>query len=194
MASELYKHPKWDSAVGCAFLGGFYNVAPWPVGSKQKAAKFLREGASIAPTRRNLYYAGVNAYQMGEYAKAVTYFDGALKAAPCKVGAPHVRASTRPREHRLASTVRDAAHLSARREPWCRDAAWCSGAPTRHLRRKISSASSWSSRGEASSWRGRLSRDDAAAQPGSTSPVDFICPRAARQKSGRRVRRLALGV
>jgi len=84
MASELYKHPKWDSAVGCAFLGGFYNVAPWPVGSKQKAAKFLREGASIAPTRRNLYYAGVNAYQMGEYAKAVTYFDGALKAAPCK--------------------------------------------------------------------------------------------------------------
>ena len=87
MASELYKHPKWDSAVGCAFLGGFYNVAPWPVGNKQKAAKFLREGASIAPTRRNLYYAGVNAYQMGEYSKAVTYFDGALKAAPCKVRA-----------------------------------------------------------------------------------------------------------
>ena len=40
--------------------GGFYNVAPWPVGSKQKAAKYLGEGAAIAPTRRNLYYAGVN--------------------------------------------------------------------------------------------------------------------------------------
>ena len=84
IAKELYKHPDHDSAVGCAFLGGFYNVAPWPVGSKTKAAKYLREGASIAPTRRNLYYAGVNAYQMGDYADARRFFSGSLKAAACK--------------------------------------------------------------------------------------------------------------
>lgn len=83
IAKELYKYPKLDSAVGCAFLGGFYNVAPWPVGSKQKAAKYLAEGASIAPTRRNLYYVGVNAYQTGEYSKAVDYFSRALKAPLC---------------------------------------------------------------------------------------------------------------
>jgi len=58
-------------------------VAPWPVGSKQKAAQYLQEGASIAPTRRNLYYAGVNAYQTGEFAKAQSYFSRALKAPPC---------------------------------------------------------------------------------------------------------------
>lgn len=28
IAKELYAHPEWDSAVGCAFLGGFYSVAP----------------------------------------------------------------------------------------------------------------------------------------------------------------------
>jgi len=84
VGKELYKHPKWDSAVGCAFLGGFYNVAPWPVGSKAKAAKFLGEGATIAPTRRNLYYVGVNAYQTGDYKKAKTFFSRALKAPPCK--------------------------------------------------------------------------------------------------------------
>lgn len=84
IARELYKYPDWDSAVGCAFLGGFYNVAPWPVGSKTKAAKFLREGAKIAPTRRNLYYAGVNAYQMGSYEEAQSFFSRSLKAPPCK--------------------------------------------------------------------------------------------------------------
>ena len=84
IARELYKHPDWDSAVGCAFLGGFYNVAPWPVGSKTKAAKFLREGARIAPTRRNLYYAGVNAYQMGQFADARDFFSRSLKAPLCK--------------------------------------------------------------------------------------------------------------
>ena len=63
---------------------GFYNEAPWPVGSKAKAKKYLREGAKIAPTRRNLYYAGVNAYQMGEYNDAISYFSKSLKASPCK--------------------------------------------------------------------------------------------------------------
>merc|ERR1719343_759884 len=84
IANELYKHPEEDSAVGCAFLGGFYNVAPWPMGNKGKARKLLREGAKKAPTRRNFYYAGVNAYQMGEYKDAVQYFSSALKAPACR--------------------------------------------------------------------------------------------------------------
>ena len=107
MANELRKHPKWDGNVGCVFLGGFYNVAPWPVGNKELAKKFLAEACNSAPTRRNLYYVGIvtgrhsnqpgthrsvyrlipcvrlaqNAYQMQEYEKAKTYFGKALKAA-----------------------------------------------------------------------------------------------------------------
>jgi len=84
IARELYKYPDLDDNVGCAFLGGFYNVAPWPVGSKTKAAQFLREGARKAPTRRNLYYAGVNAYQMGAYEEAESFFARSLKAPPSK--------------------------------------------------------------------------------------------------------------
>lgn len=53
------------------------------VGNKKLARKYLREGAKIAPTRRNLYYAGVVAYQQGEYADAKGYFQRALKAGPC---------------------------------------------------------------------------------------------------------------
>lgn len=30
IAKELYKYPEWDAAVGCCFMGGFYNCAPWP--------------------------------------------------------------------------------------------------------------------------------------------------------------------
>lgn len=84
IAKELYSHPEWDAAVGCAFLGGFYQEAPWPVGNKKLARKYLREGAKIAPTRRNLYYAGVNAYRMGEYVDAVAFFQRSLKASPCR--------------------------------------------------------------------------------------------------------------
>jgi tetratricopeptide (TPR) repeat protein len=80
MANELRKHPKWDGNVGCVFLGGFYNVAPWPVGNKELAKKFLAEACNSAPTRRNLYYVGVNAYQMQEYEKAKAHFGKALKA------------------------------------------------------------------------------------------------------------------
>lgn len=54
MANELRKHPTWDGAVGNSFLGGFYNVAPWPVGNKKLAAQYLGEGAAFAPSRRNL--------------------------------------------------------------------------------------------------------------------------------------------
>ena len=84
MANELRKHPKWDGNVGCVFLGGFYNVAPWPVGNKKLARKYLREGSKLAPTRRNLYYSGVNAYQMGEFDDARSFFARALKAPVCK--------------------------------------------------------------------------------------------------------------
>ena len=54
MANELRKHPKWDGNVGCVFLGGFYNVAPWPVGNKELAKKFLGEACNSAPLTLNL--------------------------------------------------------------------------------------------------------------------------------------------
>ena len=52
--------------------------------NKGKAKKYLREGVKRAPTRRNLYYAGVNAYQMGEFADAQSFFSRSLKAPACK--------------------------------------------------------------------------------------------------------------
>ena len=71
IANELRKHPEWDSAVGCVLLGGFFNVAPWPVGNKEAARKLLLEASQRAPrSRRNLYYVGVNAYQACERARA----------------------------------------------------------------------------------------------------------------------------
>lgn len=78
LAKELYAHPEWDGAVGCAFLGGFYAVAPWPIGSKGKAAKYLDEGARWAPTRRNLYHVGVVSYQTGDFRKAADHFQRAI--------------------------------------------------------------------------------------------------------------------
>jgi len=80
-AKELCAHPSWDSAVGLVFLGGFYNVAPWPAGNKKKAKEYMREAARLYPTKRNLYYVGVNAYQTAEYEVAADHFGRALDAA-----------------------------------------------------------------------------------------------------------------
>ena len=38
------------------------------------------QAASLAPTRRNLYYVGVNAFQLGEFKRAASFFEKALKA------------------------------------------------------------------------------------------------------------------
>lgn len=81
MSNDLIRKAyKWDSCVGNIFLAGFYNSAPWPVGNKQKAKKLLTEAAEAAPTRRNLYYSGVNAYVLGEYERAEGFFERALQA------------------------------------------------------------------------------------------------------------------
>ena len=109
IGNELRKYPQYDSGVGCALLGGFYHVTPWPVGSQMKAKELFaegvahehcamamchshvpqpraiapchshvpqpraaatchrspRKGVAIGPTRRNLYYVAVNAFQVG---------------------------------------------------------------------------------------------------------------------------------
>ena len=70
-----------------------YRVNDCPV-----IVRLLGEAASIAPTRRNLYYVGVNAYLLGEYDRAVTFFQRALKA---QCGSPtEVRMCTRAHEAR----------------------------------------------------------------------------------------------
>ena len=46
--------------------------------------RYLNEGAKRAPTRRNLYYVGVISYQTGEYTKAISFFERALKAPVSK--------------------------------------------------------------------------------------------------------------
>ena len=80
-SNELRAYPEFDSSVGSAYLGCFYNVAPWPIGDKFQAAKYLQEGIDRAPSRRNLYYAGVNAFQMGHYVKASDYFGRAMRSS-----------------------------------------------------------------------------------------------------------------
>ncbi len=80
-SNELRGFPSHDSSVGSCYLGCFYNVAPWPVGDRALAAEILQEGVDRAPVRRNLYYAGVNAYQRGRYSEAVDYFRRATNAA-----------------------------------------------------------------------------------------------------------------
>lgn len=71
-------------------------MAPWPVGNKELAKKYLCEAAALAPTRRNLYYVGVNAYQMQEYTKAKTYFGKALKAGCASPSSPHHHTTLSP--------------------------------------------------------------------------------------------------
>ena len=71
-------------------------MAPWPVGNKELAKKYLGEAAALAPTRRNLYYVGVNAYQMQEYTKAKTYFGKALKAGCASRSPSHASSPQSP--------------------------------------------------------------------------------------------------
>ena len=51
-------------------------------GDKKKAKQIFAEGVKVSASRRNLYYVAVNAYTLGEYENAVSYFEKALKA-PC---------------------------------------------------------------------------------------------------------------
>jgi len=83
LAKKLQAKPSLDSGVGYALLGCFYQEAPWPLHSSEKAKDCMRQALKKGgETRRNLYYAGVVSYKRKEYAEAVKYFKKAA-TAPC---------------------------------------------------------------------------------------------------------------
>lgn len=72
----------YDSGVGYAFMGCFYAIAPWPIGSLEKAATNLDLAVQVAPSLRNLYYVGVVAYKRKEWEKSADSFRKARLARP----------------------------------------------------------------------------------------------------------------
>ena len=85
LAEELVaKYNSWDSAVGHCYLGGFFNVAPWPLGDKKRAlAEFESSFAKDSRARRNGYYACLMRYQFGDFAGAVKACETALSTGRC---------------------------------------------------------------------------------------------------------------
>ena len=72
MAEALVaEHRAHDRGVGHAFLGGFFLVAPWPLGDKARALGEFEEAAGQHPSsKRNAYNLCVGAYKNGQFARA----------------------------------------------------------------------------------------------------------------------------
>lgn len=85
LANELAsKHPQHDDSCGNGFLGGFYGVAPWPLGDKKRALREFETAFKSAPTSRmNGYHACLLRLQLGDAAGAVKVCESALRSARC---------------------------------------------------------------------------------------------------------------
>jgi len=70
------RFPQYEDGAGYVFMGSFYFVAPWPMSDAKKGRALLDQALAVAPTsRRNLYFAGVAAYRMDDYARAAELFE-----------------------------------------------------------------------------------------------------------------------
>ena len=50
----MSEHGPWDGHVGHCYLGGFFAVAPWPLGDRRRALQEMESAFEAAPrTRRN---------------------------------------------------------------------------------------------------------------------------------------------
>ena len=80
LADEMIANmPTFDNAVGWAYRGAFFTVAPWPLRSLATAEKNMDTLLERAPdNRRNRYYRGVVAFRQERWAQAVNYFESAL--------------------------------------------------------------------------------------------------------------------
>jgi len=77
----IARHPSFDSGVGHCYMGGFYAVAPWPLGDRKKAVAKMRAALALEKrSRRNNYYACVTLMQDGQAAAAVEHCEAALRA------------------------------------------------------------------------------------------------------------------
>ena len=70
------RFPQYENGAGYVFMGSFYFAAPWPLSDAKKGRTLLDQALAVAPSsRRNLYFAGVAAYRMDDYARAAELFE-----------------------------------------------------------------------------------------------------------------------
>jgi len=83
LASYLVKHhEKFDSGVSHCYLGGFYAIAPWPLGNAPRGLEMMNSALQIEPkSRRNNYYVCLLEYQAGSHAAAVSSCQAALRGS-----------------------------------------------------------------------------------------------------------------
>jgi hypothetical protein len=63
------QYPDFDNAVGHAYVGAFYVLAPWPMASLSSAERCMATLNSHAPrNRRNRYYQAVVAFRQEKWA------------------------------------------------------------------------------------------------------------------------------
>jgi len=76
LANQLIKlDDKFIGAMGYRFMGKFYFMAPWPVGSDGKALSYFKKGiAASKETLYSHYYAGVLYFEDDEYELAKKEF------------------------------------------------------------------------------------------------------------------------
>jgi hypothetical protein len=85
LADELTDvYSSWDGFVGHCYLGGFYWVAPWPIGNKAKGVDNFEAAFKAEPrSRRNGYYACLMRYNAGDFDGAVRACETALSRGHC---------------------------------------------------------------------------------------------------------------
>ncbi|KAL1525553.1 hypothetical protein AB1Y20_020408 [Prymnesium parvum] len=75
-------YESYEGGVGHCYLGGFFAVAPWPLGNAHRALAEMKAALQIEPnSRRNNYYVCLLLYQAGEKDAAAKQCQAALKAS-----------------------------------------------------------------------------------------------------------------
>ena len=76
------KYERSEGGVGHCYLGGFYAIAPWPLGNANRALKEMSAALAIEPkSRRNNYYVCLLHYKAGDKQKAAKQCEAALRAS-----------------------------------------------------------------------------------------------------------------
>ena len=85
LAEELVSaYLPYDGGVGHCYLGGFYTVAPWPLGDKKRGLAEMEAAFKYEPrARRNGYYACILRYIHNDYAGAAAACETALSSGRC---------------------------------------------------------------------------------------------------------------
>jgi len=74
-------HNSWDGGVGHCLVGGFYHVAPWPLGDKKRALVEMEAAWAVNKrSRRNGYYVCLLRYLAGDKSGALPACEAAQSA------------------------------------------------------------------------------------------------------------------